>query len=119
MSESPSTESHLPKHLDLKLPEQELHLVWADGRRSVFPLRQLRGRCPCAACRAERTEREQATFPILSNKPTDGLRVVNASLAGNYAIKLVWSDGHNTGLFDFRYLRSLDARLADHQPVDR
>lgn len=28
-------------------------------------------------------------------------------LAGNYAIKVTWSDGHNTGLYRWDYLREL------------
>jgi DUF971 family protein len=33
---------------------------------------------------------------------------VHAELVGNYAIRFRWSDGHDTGIFDFRFLRSLD-----------
>ncbi len=58
---------------------------------------------------AARTEREhQGANPlrILKADPT-GVRVVNAKLVGHYAIQLDWSDGHNTGIFDFRFLRSL------------
>jgi DUF971 family protein len=29
-------------------------------------------------------------------------------LSGNYALKITWSDGHNTGLYRWDYLRSLD-----------
>jgi DUF971 family protein len=26
---------------------------------------------------------------------------------GNYALRIVWSDGHDSGIFSFRYLRDL------------
>ena len=32
------------------------------------------------------------------------------SPVGNYALKLVWGDGHDTGLYSFRYLRELADR---------
>ena len=36
-----------------------------------------------------------------------GVRVTGAELVGNYAIKFRWSDGHDTGIFEFRLLRAL------------
>lgn len=40
-------------------------------------------------------------------KDLSGVRVLTARLVGAYAIQFDWSDGHNTGIFDFRFLRSL------------
>ncbi len=104
----PTAEQSKPIDLRLKLKEQELHITWADGRRSVYSLAYLRGKCPCAACRTEREERRGAALPILSTKPVEDLRAVDGWLVGNYALQLAWSDGHNTGIFDFSYLRMLD-----------
>ena len=33
--------------------------------------------------------------------------VRRAELVGNYALQIVWEDGHNTGLYDFGLLRRL------------
>lgn len=95
-----------PVDLDLDLPGQVLRVTWADGRRDEFGLARLRAICPCAACRTEREKRSTTLLPILSTKPIDDVRVVDASLVGNYAIQFTWSDGHSTGIFDFRYLRA-------------
>lgn len=107
-----SPERTTPAGVNLKLSEQKLVIHWADGHCSRFELAFLRGHCPCAACRTERENRKKPLrreLPILSHKPIDNLRVVDANLCGNYALKLVWSDGHDTGIYDFQYLRSLDA----------
>jgi len=95
-----------PRDLKLKLKEQMLHVDWSDGARSEFPLAVLRKHCPCATCRTEREAQSPNPLRILKSDPV-GLRVVNAKLVGNYAIQFEWSDGHSTGIFDFRFLRSL------------
>ena len=34
-------------------------------------------------------------------------RAESASLAGRYALRIVWADGHDTGIYDFPLLRRL------------
>lgn len=96
----------IPKDLKVKLKEQRLIIEWNDGRRSDLLFSDLRRHCPCAACRAERGEQAKNPLRILKYDPGQ-LRVTGASLVGNYAIQFSWSDGHDTGIFDFRFLRSL------------
>lgn len=100
-----------PKNLKVQLKEQRLIVDWKDGKRSEFSLDALRRECPCATCRSERDHAKQNPLRILKADPT-GVRVENAELVGSYAIQFHWSDGHNTGIFDFRYLRSLDPGAA-------
>lgn len=106
-----TTDQTTPIDVRLKLKEQELRITWGDGRQSVYPLPVLRGMCPCANCRTEREERRKAVLPILSAQPVEDLCAVDGWLVGNYAIQITWSDGHDSGIFDFRYLRSLDEPL--------
>ncbi|MCH8218976.1 MAG: DUF971 domain-containing protein, partial [Planctomycetes bacterium] len=47
---------------------------------------------------------------IMTNVPASDPTLTGAQLMGHYAIKLIWSDGHDTGIFDYRYLRTLDPR---------
>ncbi len=104
----PGDPQTLPVDVRLNLKEQELRITWGDGRQSRYSLGRLRGLCPCAACRTERDRQKREPLPILSTKPIDDLRAVDGAPVGNYAVQITWSDGHNTGIFDFRYLRSLD-----------
>jgi len=102
----PHDGSATPKDLKVKIAEQRLLIEWKDGQRSEFPLGQLRRVCPCATCRTEREQQASNPLRILKADPT-GVHVTNARLVGSYAIQFDWSDGHNTGIFDFRFLRSL------------
>lgn len=81
-------------------------IEWLDGHKSEYTLAGLRRVCPCASCRSERESRADNPLAILKSDPSD-LRVTGARLVGNYAIRFDWSDGHDTGIFDFRFLRSL------------
>lgn len=106
-SASAGDPSVVPADLRVKIAEQRLLVEWRDGHRSDYPLAYLRRNCPCATCRAEREEASSNQLRILKADPT-GVRVTQAELVGNYAIRFQWSDGHNTGIFDFRLLRQLD-----------
>ena len=102
----PSDTPLIPKDLKVKLKEQRLFIEWIDGRRSDVMLSDLRRQCPCAACRTERDEQAKNPLRILKYDP-GALRVTGARLVGNYAIQFTWSDGHDTGIFDFRFLHAL------------
>ena len=40
-------------------------------------------------------------------KPT--LKMLNVEAVGHYAIRIEWSDGHNTGIYSFDHLRKICA----------
>ncbi len=102
-----SPDSSVPRDLKVMIAEQRLLIDWKDGAHSEFSMAELRKACPCATCRTEREKQHDNPLRILKSDPTD-VRVTTARLVGNYAIQFHWSDGHNTGIFDFRLLRSLD-----------
>jgi DUF971 family protein len=100
------------KPKDLHLDRREgLRIVWEDGRTSHFPLTVLRKSCPCATCRTKQEESRAANKGLSLNVLPPGIdRAVmfaDAHLVGNYAIQITWGDGHNTGIYDFRYLRAM------------
>ena len=95
-----------PVDLKLRMKAQELVVTWADGRRSVYPMAYLRAKCPCAQCRTHRGE--QGPPAVVSAGPDEPVTVANAELAGNYAVRFVWSDGHDTGIYNYTYLRQID-----------
>ena len=97
----------MPRDLKVKLAEQRLIVDWKDGRHSEYLLGGLRGQCPCATCRTERESQGGNPLRILRYDPSR-VRVTHAELVGSYGIRFRWSDGHDTGIFDFRLLRSLD-----------
>ena len=44
----------------------------------------------------------------LDLKKDRGLTVESAELVGNYALRLRFSDGHDTGIYSWQYLREID-----------
>ncbi|MCP4251270.1 MAG: DUF971 domain-containing protein [bacterium] len=109
----PGGPSTVPVDLKLRLAEQRLLVRWQDNHDSVLEAAILRKNCPCATCRTEREEQQKnAASPegsmSLKILPAGDIRLTGADLVGQYAIRLEWSDGHNSGIFDYRYLRSLD-----------
>jgi ATP-binding protein involved in chromosome partitioning len=83
-----------------------LRVEWKDGHQSLFPVRGLRLACRCASCIEEMTGR-----PLLrvEDVPED-VRPVRISPVGRYGIQIAWTDGHQTGIYTFEYLRSLDTK---------
>lgn len=81
----------------------ELGFDFDDGSRSVFNLRDLRLSCPCALCVDENTG-ERLLDP--GTVPAD-IRVESVQSIGRYAVGILWSDGHRTGIYPYEMLKRL------------
>jgi DUF971 family protein len=44
---------------------------------------------------------------VFSLTPAQNFTLDRVELAGNYALQLHWSDGHNSGIYSWEYLREL------------
>ena len=113
----PSTESVFPTHLE-KIPEECcLVIQWSDELVQKISFRKLRDSCRCATCVEKGSEPNSKTqaggkklenvLPVLSLAETMPLDIVLMHPVGNYAYSIHFSDGHNTGIFSFELLRSL------------
>lgn len=103
-------------HLDLK-KDTALTVLWADGRVSVYPILYLRRMSPSADARQLREEMASNPLTVLPASAAGGgekLTAVGAELVGNYAVKIRFSDGHDTGIYSWRYLRDIDPNPALH-----
>ena len=80
-----------------------LSVLWEDGRRDDFDVRDLRLACHCAHCVEETSGR--ALLDPKSVRPDITPRVISS--VGNYAITISWNDGHSTGIYSFEHLRAL------------
>lgn len=115
-TEGQGNESPLrPRHLDLK-KDRALTVQWSDGRVSIYPIAHLRRLSPSADARALREEMEHNPLTVLPSGTGAGggaLTAEGAELVGNYAIRIIFSDGHDTGIYSWAYLRSIDPNLSD------
>jgi len=87
---------------------QELALVWSDGKESYITLEKLRRACPCAACGGEPDVLGHVERPHVSYGP-HSFELRGFHFVGGYALKPIWNDGHDTGLYTFPQLRALGA----------
>jgi DUF971 family protein len=86
--------------------DDRLVIAWNDGHRSVHAWTHLRKECPCAACREERVKPPDP-FRVLKPSELQPLRPLAVTPVGYYGYKIVWSDGHDSGIFTLENLREL------------
>ncbi len=90
--------------------DEKLDVEFADGQRCTYTISYLRSMCPCAMCktvREEQSKRKKTSLTILPGNYTGNLKATSAEMVGNYAIKIAFSDGHDTGIYSFTYLREI------------
>jgi DUF971 family protein len=95
-----------PTEIRLKRAEKRLEVDFADGYRFVFPAELLRVESPSAEVQGHgpgerRTVAGRRHVGILAVEPV-----------GNYAVRLVFDDRHDTGIYSWEYLH----RLGREQP---
>ncbi len=83
--------------------DKELFIKWSDGKKTVYNAAHLRKSCPCAGCINEWTGEKILKSDLLA----DDLSFSSISIVGRYALNFHISDGHETGIYSFQYLRDL------------
>ncbi len=87
----------------LEIAPDGLHIVWRDGFETLLPHRYVRGNCSCAQCVDEMTQVRQTS---VDDVPSD-IEIVEYVDVGRYAVGLLFSDLHDSGIFPFKRLRAL------------
>jgi DUF971 family protein len=80
-----------------------LNITWGDAVTSAYSAADLRRACPCAQCVNEWTGQRTLKPEAISGD----LTIADINIVGRYALNFRWSDGHDTGIYSFRYLREL------------
>jgi DUF971 family protein len=83
--------------------DTDLRITWADGKACDYQAARLRRACPCAQCVNEWTGERTLKPEAIS----DEVVIQDLSVVGRYALNFRWSDGHDTGIYSFQYLRDL------------
>ena len=106
-----------PTHLDLK-KDKGLTVQWADGVTSYYSVPYLRKMSPSAEMRELRDEMATNPLTVLpaSMASRAPLTANDAELVGNYALRIRFSDGHDTGIYSWDYLRSIDPAAGGNAP---
>jgi DUF971 family protein len=86
--------------------DSEVTIEWSDDKSFLYNASQLRRVCPCAGCVNEWSgERTLKTETV-----ADGLTFTSIGVVGRYALNFIFSDGHDTGIFSFKYLREVSEK---------
>ena len=97
-----------PISVDIANTDQTLTIEWADGHKSEFSLFGLRKNCPCVECRGGHSQMGQFEPQLFLVEPTRMYKIVSAEQIGNHALKIVWNDGHSSGMYRWDLLRHMD-----------
>lgn len=90
-----------PRPLEVRHVADEglVRVSWSDGHAGDYPYAYLRGWCPCALCQGHGGDRH---FVRTADPRLQAIEAV-----GNYALNFRWSDGHETGIYSYAYLREI------------
>lgn len=91
----------VPSQIKLHKKSRRLELVYPDGRSYDLPAEYLRVLSPSAEVRGH----GQGQEILLVGKEKVGITAVEP--VGQYAIRLRYSDGHDSGLYSWAYLEEL------------
>ncbi len=94
----------IPSKIKLHKASRILELRYADGRGFELPAEFLRVHSPSA-------EVQGHGRPVLQTGKQN-VALVGVEPAGNYALKLIFDDGHDSGLYSWDYLYQLGERQA-------
>jgi DUF971 family protein len=99
-----------PTHISVSKSKGVLVIDWDDNRRCEYPFATLRAACPCAECRGGHSElsgtnsSDDISIPLQSAQASKLERI---EVVGNYALQMVWADGHSFGIYPWDYLKAL------------
>lgn len=101
----------LPSQVVLRESKDALILTYSDGQAYTLPAEYLRIYSPSAEVRGHGEGNETLQF---------GKRLVTINAlekAGNYALQIVFSDGHDSGIYSWDYLQALAENYEDKWAV--
>ncbi len=83
---------------------RQLHVDWEDGAATEYGFEELRRACPCAMCAGEGSFRGtmSETTPLTAQQTV----LENVQPIGRYGLAPRWGDGHSTGIYTFKMLRT-------------
>jgi DUF971 family protein len=93
-----------PTELRLSKDKRTLAVTFDDGQSYSFEAEFLRVHSPSAEVQGHSPEQRR----LVAGMRNVAIRAVDP--IGNYAVRITFDDGHNTGLFSWDYFRTLGAK---------
>lgn len=96
------------KRVTVNSETRELKISWADGHDSRFPMEGLRRSCPCVFCQGGHENMGKPVDAAIFLESSEQNRYIEKIIqVGNYALQIVWNDGHQTGIYRLERLRNM------------
>jgi len=92
---------HTPTEIRLRKASRCLTISFDDGRTFDLPFEYLRVHSPSAEVKGHGPGQE------VLQRGKENVRVTEVQPVGHYAVRLVFDDGHDTGLYTWSYLHEL------------
>ena len=104
-----------PTGITVKSKSRVVEVDWPDGARHALPFEYLRVYSPSAEVRGHGGGEGKLELA------KENVRVTQVEQVGVYAVRLIFDDGHNTGLYTWAYLKELGESRATRwqQYLDR
>lgn len=96
------------EQIKLRTRSRVLEVSFADGARFELPFEYLRVHSPSAEVKGHGPGQEV----LVVGKQTVGIRAIEP--VGQYAVRLVFDDGHDSGLYTWKYLYELGRDFAQN-----
>jgi DUF971 family protein len=90
-----------PSEIRLRQAERILDIAFEDGSRFSLPAEYLRVESPSAEVQGHGPGQKQ----LVAGKSR--VAILRLEPVGNYAVRLVFDDGHDTGIYSWTYLHQL------------
>ncbi|HLY54240.1 MAG TPA: DUF971 domain-containing protein [Stellaceae bacterium] len=90
-----------PTELRLRSAERRLDVTFDDGSVFLLPAEYLRVESPSAEVQGHGPGQKQLVAGCA------GVGILRLEPVGHYAVRIVFDDGHDTGLYTWRYLHEL------------
>jgi DUF971 family protein len=95
-----STQAPVPLELTLHAGSGRLEVLWSDGARAGLSGPKLRAACRCAGCESLRRANQAVDAG-------EGAAISQLRPVGAMGLQIVFSDGHDRGIFPWSYLHQL------------
>jgi len=86
-----------------QISDQVIAIKWDDDSDKVYLAESVRAKCPCATCKDKDEKNKDSPFKILKANPNNVV-FISWEYVGRYALRFVFSDNHNTGIYTYEYL---------------
>jgi len=91
------------KPMSIRVKDGFLSIKWDDNSLSEIKLLNLRYYCPCAFCENDRIKKGDSFIPLYNDNQ---ITIANILNVGKYALKIIWKDGHDAGIYEYEYLKN-------------